>query len=166
MVDEFPPPTVTVPAYELSDLRSLMAKWAQKTHQNSVIVTEHSDLIRCIYNRLEHFGSAQDDLITEVHDLRKRMIGVEAGVTDLRSQFADLRSDVNEIRADVTDLRTEVGEIKSTMVTKTELDEVKADLAGVKTDLAGVKTDLAGVKAEVAGVDGKMDLLLAHFQLN
>ncbi|MEU9886615.1 hypothetical protein [Sphaerisporangium sp. NPDC051011] len=131
MVDEFPPPTVTVPAYELSDLRSLMAKWAQKTHQNSVIVTEHSDLIRCIYNRLEHFGSAQDDLITEVHDLRKRMIGVEAGVTDLRSQVADLR--------------TEVGEIKSTMATRAELDEVKADLAGV---------------------DGKMDLLLAHFQLN
>jgi hypothetical protein len=63
-----------------------------------------------------------------------RLVRVERGVTELRSDVTEVRHDVTELRSDVTEVRTDVTELRGGM-------------AGVRGELGGLRTDVDGLRA-------------------
>jgi hypothetical protein len=63
-----------------------------------------------------------------------RLVRVERGVTELRTDVTELRTDVTVLRSDVTELRTDVTGLRGGM-------------AGVRGDLGGLRTDVDGLRA-------------------
>jgi len=70
-----------------------------------------------------------------------RLVRVERGVTELRSDVTELRSDVTELRSDVTEVRTDITELR------TDVTELRGGMAGVRGELGGLRTDVDGLRA-------------------
>jgi len=81
-----------------------------------------------------------------------RLVRVERGVIELRTDVTGLRSDVTEIRGGVTGLRSDVTEIRG------DVTEVRGDVTEVRGDVVGLRTDVTELKLTVgrlgAGQDG------------
>jgi chromosome segregation ATPase len=77
-----------------------------------------------------------------------RLVRVERGVTELRTDVTGLRTDVTELRTDVTGLRTDVTELRTDVTElRTDVTELRGDMTGVRGELGGLRTDVDGLRA-------------------
>ncbi len=70
-----------------------------------------------------------------------RLVRVERGVTELRTDVTGLQTDVTGLRSDVTGLRSDVTGLRS------DVTELRGDMTGVRGELGGLRTDVDGLRA-------------------
>jgi len=75
-----------------------------------------------------------------------RLVRVERGVIELRTDVTGLRSDVTEIRGGVTGLRSDVTEIRG------DVTEIRGDVTGLRGDVTEVRGDVTEVRGDVVGL--------------
>ena len=150
-----PSPPPERPVQLRNDLNDLYGLFGDlQTTVRGVAATQQDHGVRLV--RVER---GVTELRTDVTELRRELRSespdrLRSDVTELRTDVTGLRNDVTELRTDVTEVRSDVTEVRS------DVTELRTDVSGLRGGMAGVRGDLGGLRTDVDGLRAGQDEIL------